>query len=263
MKTLKPIITILSLSLLALVLTGCQPAQLEQTNLEQKPDEQKQAESVDEPESATQSACVYKDGSCCQGEQGICQIAQATCEDGKEPVIKGCDEKCEAVFECAANELEDVQGDSKITDSQKIIYPDDYILTSNEVPIGFELASIDEEAKKIGYTSNPGFFNNSEMFKELYNNANPAIIESVYSSVYINPQNSTTSELGIFIIKYKTTEGFMIELNKLNKQQDRLYLKNDNDNILMIIWNDGNEYKDQVRLITNKLKQKFNLKEVY
>lgn len=113
MKTIKPIITILSISLLALVLTACQP-----TAIEEKP-------SADDSNifPKEQAACIYKDGSCCRGEeQEICQIAQVDCEEGKEPVIKGCDEKCEAVVECV------VSGESEANTSA------DDISDSDEVP---------------------------------------------------------------------------------------------------------------------------------
>lgn len=112
MKILKSIATIFSLSLLAVVLTACQPA-----TVEEKP-------TADDSNvfPKKQAACIYKDGSCCQGEQGICQTVQVNCEEGKEPLIKGCNEKCEAIFECVTS------GESEANT------PDDNISDSDEAP---------------------------------------------------------------------------------------------------------------------------------
>lgn len=51
------------------------------------------------PTSTQEAVCVYQDGSCCQ-KQGACNEVMVTCENGFRADIKGCNEKCEAVFEC-------------------------------------------------------------------------------------------------------------------------------------------------------------------
>ncbi|MEK9165462.1 MAG: hypothetical protein AAB525_01215 [Patescibacteria group bacterium] len=98
-KLFKTTTIILGLPALFLILSGLSGCQ--QTVIEEKP-------TADDSDifPKEQTACIYKDGSCCQGEQGICQTVQVNCEEGKEPVIKGCDEKCEAIFECVASGTE-------------------------------------------------------------------------------------------------------------------------------------------------------------
>lgn len=141
------------------------------------------------------------------------------------------------------------------------IYPDDFISKSDEIPSGFQLKVLSKESMElISLTGNPGFFNN-DSYRGLFTGADSSKIEKFHASFYIKPESPLT-ELGIYVIKYKSKEDCDFELAKLKVEprEDSSYLRN--EDILVMIWSDGGDYQKEVREITNKLKVRLNLETV-
>jgi Tol biopolymer transport system component len=153
----------------------------------------------------------------------------------------------------------------KVEEDKKPIYPDDYILKKDEVPLGFELFVSEGLAEHI--TGNPGFIDN-EYYKNLFKGADPSKIEKFFISQYIKPRGQyPDTELGLFVIKFKLEENLNADLEKIKnnrdifkEEQDAIFLKN--KEILVIVWSDGNHYRAEVRQIADKLKVRLNLQEI-
>ena len=143
----------------------------------------------------------------------------------------------------------------------KPVFPDDYTLKQNEVPSGFQLAKVDESAKRAaGVTSNPGFITNQDFYKGLYGGADPTKIKSVYGSVYVKPEAPQT-ELLIFAVQYSSEEDFKKELQELvPSQESAVYIKG--KDVLMLIGSDTENYTPQVLEISDKLKKRLDLTEI-
>lgn len=149
--------------------------------------------------------------------------------------------------------------DKSASEKLLFVYPDEYTLQTNEIPAGFQLRPIDDEARKIGFTANPGFLNNPELFKELYRNADSSKMEKLFVSVYAIPGEQST-ELGIHAVKYSSEEALTNELEKIIQQASKrraIYLK-DKD-ILVVIWADSENYMDEIKQISNALKIRLDL----
>jgi len=144
---------------------------------------------------------------------------------------------------------------------KKLIYPDDFILKNDEIPSDFQLKVISKESMElISLTRNPGFFDN-ERYSGLFVGADPSKIEKFHASFYIKPESPLT-ELGIFVIEYKSKEDCDFELTKLKVEprEDSSYLRN--EDILVMIWSDGGAYQKEIREISNKLKVRLNLETI-
>jgi hypothetical protein len=144
---------------------------------------------------------------------------------------------------------------------KKLIYPDDFILKSDEIPSGFQLEVPSKESMEfISLTGNPGFFDN-ERYRGLFTGADSTKIEKFHASFYIKPESPLT-ELGIYVIKYKSKEDCDFELAKLKVEprEDSSYLRN--EDILVMIWSDAGDYQKEVREITSKLRGRLNLEMV-
>ncbi|MCD4693983.1 hypothetical protein K8R62_01355 [bacterium] len=140
------------------------------------------------------------------------------------------------------------------------VYPDDFTLKIDEIPVGFQLREIDDYAIEIGLETNPGIISNKETFLELYDGVDVSVIEEWYLSDYIEKNISQTKELGIHSIKYKTIEDLNREVKKINKTIGILLVKN---NILVIVWSDdAYEYSEEVNQIATILKERLELEEI-
>lgn len=141
------------------------------------------------------------------------------------------------------------------------VFPDDYTLKPDEVPKGFQLAIVDESARRVaGITSNPGYITNQDLYKGLYGGIDLTKIKSVYGSVYVKPE-APQIELLIIILQYTSEEDFDKELQKLvSFQEGLIYLKG--KDILVVIGSDTAEYSSQVREISDTLKKRLDLKDL-
>jgi hypothetical protein len=151
-----------------------------------------------------------------------------------------------------------------LEENEKPIYPDDYILKNDEIPLGFQLEALSKESMELVLlTGNPGFFDTRE-YKILFAGADPSKIEKFHASFYVKPENHTTDELGVFVIKFKSEENLNIDLEKIKndhkEEQDTIFLKN--KEILIMVWSDSNSYREEVRQIVDKLKVRLNLQEI-
>ncbi len=141
------------------------------------------------------------------------------------------------------------KGESPSGDTQQFVYPDDYVLRSDEMPTGFELEPLSLEAEKLGFTSNPGFFNNPELHNILYDEVNSSRIRSIYVAGYAKPADPSI-ELGIFAVQYTSKEDFDAELPKILAtslgvyKTMPIYLKH--PDVLVIVWSDTAVYRDQM-----------------
>lgn len=162
--------------------------------------------------------------------------------------------------------VEVVEVEAAPQDIQQFAYPDDYALRADEVPAGFELESLGEEAKRLGFTSNPGFFNNEDLYEVLYDNSDPSRIKSIYVSAYVKPSDPAT-ELGIFVVQYTSAEDLNMELPKIALTGTGLYpggrpvfLKG--QSTLVIIWSDTKNYRMAMEEIALDLERRLRLVQV-
>ena len=142
---------------------------------------------------------------------------------------------------------------------QKSMYPDDYVLKAPEIPTGFQLEPITDEARTLGFSNNPGFISNQELYQDLYEDIDISKIESVYVVVYVKPE-SPQKELGIFAIQYKLAEGLDSEILKISSVEDRVYLRN--GRVLVVVWSDASAYANEMKQISTLLETRLNLNKI-
>lgn len=155
-----------------------------------------------------------------------------------------------------AKVLEGVEPEEKITEVP-YAFPDDFILSKDELPENFTLIQISEEEKKLGIESNPGFWDNPEMYKELYKDVDSAKIKHLYVSVY----SALGREFGIFLVQYKTTKDLDSEIPKIIKEKQSGFKFLRVNEILVFIWTDGNNY-DDIENVAKLLENKLPLKRI-
>jgi hypothetical protein len=115
------------------------------------------------------------------------------------------------------------QGGEKVTEGLGFVYPDDYMLKVSEVPAGFQLEPMTDEARKLGFSSNPGPIVNRELYQHLYTNIDTSKVDRLYSAVYAKPENPQ-QELGIFAVQYKSAKDLDAEESKIHSSEDRVYI---------------------------------------
>lgn len=136
-----------------------------------------------------------------------------------------------------------------------ILFPDQYLLLENEIPIGYQLRNITpEQAQLYGATGNPGYYGlEDETSKNL-----------TFGYLYVK-STAPDVELGVFVIKYyfdKEVSDAQLEEEwiKIYNTTPRILLRK--GNTLVYIWSDTNDYANDMRLIADKLKQRLGLKEI-
>ena len=158
--------------------------------------------------------------------------------------------------EILSEAIKDVTGSAE---SQKSMYPDDYVLKTPEIPAGFQLEPITDEARALGFSSNPGFISNQELYQDLYEDIDISKIESVYAVVYVKPE-SPQQELGIFAVQYKLAEGLDSEILKISSVEDRVYLRD--GRVLVVVWSDASAYANEMKQISTLVEARLNLNKI-
>ena len=152
--------------------------------------------------------------------------------------------------------IKDITGSAE---KQKSMYPDDYALKTPEIPAGFQLEPITDEARTLGFSSNPGFISNREVYQDLYEDIDISKIESVYAVVYVKPE-SPQQELGIFAVQYKLAEGLDSEILKISPVEDRVYLRD--GRVLVVVWSDASAYANEMKQICKLVEARLNLNKI-
>lgn len=126
--------------------------------------------------------------------------------------------------------------ESEVSDEESPLatFPNSFVLSENELPEGLTLVPVDEESRSLGLESNPGFWDNPEIYSYLYEEVDITKIVHLYTSVYYEEGQ----ELGIFLVQYKTADDLDSEIPKINNdRQAARYLRS--NEVLIYIWTDG------------------------
>lgn len=130
-------------------------------------------------------------------------------------------------------------------------------LLPSEVPKCFVLRPVDEEAKSVGFTENPGNVTSDYFIMRLYPNINKNTIAGIRLAMYVKPNQD--QELGVNIIEYKSAAMLKTEVNKLRAQRGTKYFTR--ENYIIIVWSDAGSFVEQVAAIASKLKRRLILHE--
>ena len=133
------------------------------------------------------------------------------------------------------------------------VFPDDFILSAAELPEGFTLMQIGEREKKLGLKSNPGFWDNPEIYRELYEDVDSTKIKHLYVSLY----EVLEREFGIFLVQYNSAEDLDLEIPKIIQAKEERFRFLRKEEVIAFIWTDGSNYNDLdsvADLMENRLK---------
>lgn len=137
-------------------------------------------------------------------------------------------------------------------------YPDDFMLPAKEIPQGYDPLMINEEARQIGFTTNPGFISNHEFIRDLYEGIDPKTVEKVYVAMY-RPRKNKDFETGYYVIAYQSVAALQKEQQKIKKYSGaRYFIK---DRYLLEVWGDSGSFEDAVTHISGYFKNKLGLTE--
>ncbi|QJD96559.1 hypothetical protein HH214_12060 [Mucilaginibacter robiniae] len=138
------------------------------------------------------------------------------------------------------------------------LFPNTFELLASEIPSGFVIQPISQEAKSMGITSNPAVVTDANIISSIYDGVNIQAVSGVLMAMYVQPHHD--QELGVYIVGYKSLPLLKNEIRKLTAKLDRRYFTK--DKYLFIIWSDAGSYKQQVNFIAERLKRRLNLVEV-
>lgn len=149
------------------------------------------------------------------------------------------------------------------TNSASPISFDDFKLLPDEKPAGFITEPVSQESKDAGIFFNPGVAKGKQLISQLYQNAEPATIDSVYLEIFVkkgvSKEISTMSEMGVFVMVYKSQADLEKEIKKYSHESSSIYLRR--DNFIVNVWSDANSFAAQTRQLADKLKKRLNLTE--
>ena len=161
-----------------------------------------------------------------------------------------------------ANFYEKMFGSAAV--GKAFVYPDDYKLKDSEIPVGFYYRPIDDEARSIGLTANPGFLS-KETVGQLIPIISPDIDLAKVEAVYMASLTKTgkDSEIGYIAIKfnYSSSDDFNRIIGKIAPKEGFIYLKDDK-NILLMLGNSNANYSAEISGIADKLQSRLELKRI-
>lgn len=143
-------------------------------------------------------------------------------------------------------------------DVKQISFPKDFTLPVNEIPNGYVLRPIDEEARASGLSANPGFIVNDGFIKGIYDNVDLNAVEKVFIGMY-QPKSDKDFEMGYYVIAYTSEKALDKEQQKIRKYSGAHYFTK--GRYLLEVWGDGGSFEEAVTHISNYFKNTLSLKE--
>ena len=125
------------------------------------------------------------------------------------------------------------------------VYPDDYVLETNEVPAQFRLAPIDEETLAMGVTGNPGYITDPQFIQfAIGENVDIGTVDKVYMVGYILP-GAELGEVGLYVVRFKSEAALQSQIAKLPPSQGNNLEYYQRGRILVIVWSAQPTYASQ------------------
>ena len=145
------------------------------------------------------------------------------------------------------------------TAQNEVNFPNDFVLKTNEMPEGFTVRPMDDNAKALGLPDNPGVLTNPNFYSSMYPNADTSSIKQLLIAIYSKPE-AANKEVGIFVAEYHTEELLAQEVEKVVPGKELIYLTI--GKYMILVWSDGGRYVKETRYAADQLKKRLQLQEI-